>query len=138
LSLTAAEFAEPDGLASIIHGTLAHIKTFGYDSYDPVVPLKPPKKKTNESLTWGDQGDSQEFHGYYLQERQRTVNVVRKGNLERKKRPSYGLRTSKSMGSLQSFTPEQLSTMDNGKLAAVLESANLLKRRDLRRSKSGS
>lgn len=141
-TITAAEFVESDGLADTVRGTLSYIKQFGDESFDSEEPLQSPTANTEhaaKALQIDDAENGLEFSGHYhqrsLKEHKKAVNMLQPLS---KKKQLQDLRSSRSLGNLVNYTPEQLAGMNTCELAVVLEDANLLKTKTYRRSKSRS
>jgi len=65
-SLTATEFAHPEGLAGVVQATLVHIKTFGDNSYESDEQLEPPTEDDKNPIPEKNEGKHEEFFGHYL------------------------------------------------------------------------
>jgi len=132
-TITASEFVESDGIADTICGTVAYVKQFGDESSDSEEPLQAPIEHTEDAvdeLREDNQENVIEFAGYYHQ--RSLTNRKTTINMKKPLKQSQVLKSSKTMGSLNDYTPQQIANMDVDKLTSLLQNNNLLKR-----SKSG-
>jgi len=128
-TITASEFVESDGIADTVCGTLAYVKQYGDESSASEEPLQSPIEHAEDAvdaLQEGNQKNGIEFAGHYhqrsLRERQTKINIKKPLN------QSQVLKSSKSMGSLNDYTPQQIANMDVDQLTSLLQDNNLLKR----------
>jgi len=128
-TITATEFVESDGIADTVCGTLAYVKQFRDEFSESKEPLQPPIDHSEDAvdlLGEDDQENGIEFAGYYHQRslRQRKTTI----NIKKPLKQSQVLKSSKSMGSLNDYTPQQIANMDIDQLTSLLQNNNLLKR----------
>jgi len=128
-TITASEFLESDGIADTVRGTLAYVKQFGDESSESEEPLQSPIELAEDAvdaLQEGNQENGIEFAGHYhkrsLRERPTTISIKKPLN------QSQVPKSSKSMGRLNDYTPQQIANMDVDQLTSLLQHNNLLKR----------